>query len=136
MLENFSRAVRNYVPTSIPVPASAPSPPRVSRPVSFGSFMAPPGASTGPKIPIASPTARKPLGAGPIGNQQNWRMRSGAKLDSADDDEHAIFGSDDEDCESSFSGDQPLTTYPTAAEGDSIVWSRWDTLIENGSRPR
>ncbi|KAG1787184.1 uncharacterized protein HD556DRAFT_1410590 [Suillus plorans] len=136
MLENFSRAVRNYVPTSIPVPASAPSPPRVSRPVSFGSFMAPPGASTSPKIPIVSPTARKPLGAGPIGNQQNWRMRPGAKLDSADDDEHAIFGSDDEDCESAFSGDQPLTTYPTAAEGDSIMWSRWDTLIENGSRPR
>lgn len=140
MLENFSRTVRNYVPTCIPVPASAPSPPRVSKPLSFGSFMAPPGPSSlsppGPKIPIVSPNTRMPLGAGPIGNQQTWRMRSGAQLDSADVDETAIFGSEDEDCESSFSGDQPVTTYPTAAEGDSIMWSRWDTLIENGSRPR
>ncbi|KAG1741253.1 hypothetical protein EDB19DRAFT_1634624 [Suillus lakei] len=138
MLENFSRTVRNYVPTSIPVPASAPSPPRVSKPVSFGSFMAPPGASSlspsGPKLPAVSTS--KPLGAGPIGKQQTWRMRTSAQLDSADVDEPAIFGSEDEDCESSFSGDQPLTTYPTAAEGDSIMWSRWDTLIENGSRPR
>jgi hypothetical protein len=140
MLENFSRTVRNYVPTSIPVPASAPSPPRVSKPVSFGSFMAPPGSSSltppGPKIPAVSQTTRKPLGAGLIGNQQTWKMKSGAQLDSADVDEPAGFGSEDEDCESSFSGDQPLTTYPTAAEGDSIMWSRWDTLIENGSRPR
>lgn len=138
MLENFSRTVRNYVPTSIPVPASAPSPPRVSKPLSFGSFMAPPGPSSlsppGPKVPIVSPATRRPLGAGPIGNQQTWRMRSDAQLDSADVD--ATFGSDDEDCESSFSGDQPLATYPTAAEGDSIMWSRWDTLIENGSRPQ
>lgn len=142
MLENFSRTVRNYVPTSIPVPVSAPSPPRVSKPVSFGSFMAPPGASSlspgppGPRTPIVSPTTRKPLGAGLIGNQETWRMRSGAQLDSAGVDEPAIFGSEDEDCESSFSGDQPLTTYPTAAEGDSIMWSHWDTLVENGSGPR
>ncbi|KAG6373946.1 hypothetical protein JVT61DRAFT_6110 [Boletus reticuloceps] len=39
MLENFSRTVRNYVPTSIPVPTAAPSPPRVSMPISFGNFM-------------------------------------------------------------------------------------------------
>ncbi|KAG2124997.1 hypothetical protein BD769DRAFT_1358492 [Suillus cothurnatus] len=129
MLENFSRTVRNYVPTSIPVPASAPSPPRVSKPVSFGSFMA-------PSWLFESDSTGKPLGAGLIGNQQTWRMKSGAQLDSADVDEPAGFGSEDEDCESSFSGDQPLTTYPTAAEGDSIMWSRWDTLIENGSRPR
>lgn len=142
MLENFSRTVRNYVPTSIPVPVSAPSPPRVSKPVSFGSFMAPPGASSlspgppGPRTPIVSPTTRKPLGTGLIGNQQTWGMRSGAQVDSAGVDEPAIFGSEDEDCESSFSGELPLTTYPTAAEGDSIMWSRWDTLVENGSGPR
>ncbi|KAG1733244.1 uncharacterized protein EDB91DRAFT_1149677 [Suillus paluster] len=139
MLETFSRTVRNYVPTSIPVPASAPSPPRVSKPVSFGSFMAPPGPSSlsppGPKIPIVSPTARKPLGTGIDGNRSTWRMRTGGQLDSADVNEPAIFGSEDEDSETTFS-DQPLTTYPTAAEGDSIMWSRWDTLIENGSRPR
>ncbi|KAG2742106.1 hypothetical protein P692DRAFT_201871117 [Suillus brevipes Sb2] len=122
MLENFSRTVRNYVPTSIPVPASAPSPLWVLKPLSFGSFMASPGPSSvslpGPKIPIVSPTTRKPLGAGPIGNQQTWRMRPGVQLDSADD----------------ISPWQ--LTYPKAAESDSIMWSCWDTLIENGSSPR
>src|ERR1700760_2188897 len=41
-LESFSRTLRTYVPSSIniPVPRSAPSPPLVSRPVSFGSFSA------------------------------------------------------------------------------------------------
>ncbi|KAL0948774.1 hypothetical protein HGRIS_008904 [Hohenbuehelia grisea] len=43
MLESLSRTVRGYVPSSvsmsIPVPSAAPSPPLVSRPVSFGSFL-------------------------------------------------------------------------------------------------
>ncbi|KAF8638773.1 hypothetical protein AX17_001968 [Amanita inopinata Kibby_2008] len=41
-LESFSRTLRTYVPSSIhiPIPRSAPSPPLVSRPVSFGSFSA------------------------------------------------------------------------------------------------
>ncbi|KAG1766309.1 hypothetical protein EDD22DRAFT_1011548 [Suillus occidentalis] len=47
-----------------------------------------------------------------------------------------MFGSEDDHFESSFSGDQALTTYHTAAEGNSIMWSRWDTLIESSSRPR
>ena len=135
MLETFSRTVRNYVPTSIPVPAAAPSPPRVSRPVSFGSFMAPPGHST-PSPPTVPSTTSNPLGAGVNGNQPTWRMRTGSQLDSADVEEPAIFGSEDEDSETTFSVDQPLTTYPTAGEGDSIMWSRWDTLIESGSKPR
>ncbi|OJA20381.1 hypothetical protein AZE42_06676 [Rhizopogon vesiculosus] len=125
MLENFSRTVRNYVPTSIPVPAAAPSPPRVSKPVSFGSFMAPPGPSTD----------SNPLVAGVNGNRPTWRMRGGGQLDSVDVDSPTIFSPEDEDGETTFQ-DQPLTTYPTAAEGDPIMWSRWDTLIENGSRAR
>jgi hypothetical protein len=130
MLETFSRTVRNYVPTSIPVPAAAPSPPRVSKPVSFGSFMAPPGPS------IVSSTNNNSLGAAVIGNQPTWRMRGGGQLDSADIDVPSIFSPDDEDCETTISTDQPLTTYPTASEGDDIMWSRWDAFIENGSRTR
>ena len=45
MLESFSRTLRTYVPSSIPIPTAAPSPPLVSRPLSFGSFMT--GARTG-----------------------------------------------------------------------------------------
>ncbi|KAK2465840.1 hypothetical protein APHAL10511_001481 [Amanita phalloides] len=39
-LESFSRTLRTYVPSSIHIPRAAPSPPLVSRPVSFGSFSA------------------------------------------------------------------------------------------------
>ncbi|KAF8622444.1 hypothetical protein AX15_007027 [Amanita polypyramis BW_CC] len=48
-LESFSRTLRTYVPSTIPIPVprSSPSPPRVSRPVSFGSF----SASRGPLQP-------------------------------------------------------------------------------------
>jgi len=130
MLETFSRTVRNYVPTSIPVPAAAPSPPRVSKPVSFGSFMAPPGPS------ILSSADSNPLGATVKGNQPAWRMRGSGQLDSADVDVPATFSPESEDCETTTSTDQPLTTYPTSSEGDAIMWSRWDTLIENNSRAR
>ncbi|KAF8432219.1 hypothetical protein L210DRAFT_3650516 [Boletus edulis BED1] len=45
MLEKFSRTVRNYVPTSIPVPTAAPSPPRVSIILDWhSSFREAPGA--------------------------------------------------------------------------------------------
>lgn len=125
MLETFSRTVRNYVPTSIPVPAAAPSPPRLSKPVSFGSFMAPPATST------VSSTNSNPLVAAINRDQPTWRMRPGGQ-----DDPSAIFGTEDDDYETPFSTDQSLTTYPTAAEGDAIMWSRWDTLIESGPRVR
>lgn len=55
MLDSLSRTVRAYVPTSIPIPNAIPTPPRVSRPVSFGSFF------TGPPAPSssASPASRQ-----------------------------------------------------------------------------
>ncbi|KAF8952387.1 hypothetical protein BDZ97DRAFT_1930866 [Flammula alnicola] len=46
-LENLSRTIRGYVPSNvhIPIPIAAPSPPLVSRPVSFGLFSGSPAAS-------------------------------------------------------------------------------------------
>jgi hypothetical protein len=42
ILETFSRTVRTYDPSSIHIPSTPrPTPPRVSRPVSFGKFMNP-----------------------------------------------------------------------------------------------
>ena len=29
-----------------------------------------------------------------------------------------------------------LTAYPTVAQGDSVLWSRWDSLSQLGSKPR
>jgi hypothetical protein len=45
VLESLSKTMRTYVTSSIRVPSAAPSSPRVSRPVSFGSFMSPGGAA-------------------------------------------------------------------------------------------
>ena len=38
LLESVSRRVRTYVPSSILIPAACPTPPHVSRPVSFGTI--------------------------------------------------------------------------------------------------
>ncbi|KIK97003.1 hypothetical protein PAXRUDRAFT_825396 [Paxillus rubicundulus Ve08.2h10] len=123
MLENFSRTVRNYVPTSIPVPTAAPTPPRVSRPVSFGSFM---GVNLGS---LNSPAMGRNISDRHRRHATESLPSSRAKeaLDGED------FGSEDE-------GAPPenlrLTAYPTVSEGDTILWSRWDTLTQHNSKPR
>ncbi|TFK53256.1 hypothetical protein OE88DRAFT_1696117 [Heliocybe sulcata] len=61
MLESFSRTVRTYVPSSIPIPSAAPSPPRVSRPVSFGSFMSSSPALRGDRHPSAGSPGYDPV---------------------------------------------------------------------------
>jgi len=48
-------------------------------------------------------------------------MGGSGHLDSADVDVTATFSPEDEDCETTTSTDQPLTTYPTSSEGDAIV---------------
>jgi hypothetical protein len=55
MLEIFSRTVRNYVASSIPIPTAAPAPPLVSRPNSVvGSFMPSTLLSVSPPLPAHS----------------------------------------------------------------------------------
>ncbi|KIJ59762.1 hypothetical protein HYDPIDRAFT_177705 [Hydnomerulius pinastri MD-312] len=129
MLENFSRTVRNYVPTSIPVPTAAPSPPRVSRPVSFGSFM---GANLGaPSTPPAITPGSDRRRSRALGTHPSTRAK-GAHRDSTEV-EVTLFGSEDEDA----SPENPrLTAYPTVGEGDAILWSRWDTIAQLNSKPR
>lgn len=39
MLENFSRTVRNHIPSSISIPAAAPAASYISRPITACSFM-------------------------------------------------------------------------------------------------
>lgn len=70
-LESFSHTIRNYVPSSIPIPTAAPSPPRVSRPVSFGSFL----------TPATAPTARDRSTSGES-YDDTWR-RHGSEASSA-----------------------------------------------------
>lgn len=132
MLENFSRTVRNYVPTSIPVPTDTPSPPRVSRPVSFGNFMGTnlghsPSHSSERDSSTGTPSSDRHR-ARQSPNQPLSRVR-GSVVDSPE----VILGSEDVDV---AHGNHLLTAYPTVAEGDSVLWSRWDSLPQLGSKPR
>ncbi|KAF9224657.1 hypothetical protein BS17DRAFT_86268 [Gyrodon lividus] len=135
MLENFSRTVRNYVPTSIPVPTAVPSPPRVSRPVSFGSFM---GADLGPS---GSPSMGRNRPTSTLGSDRRRSSTLGTHSSHRAQETHGdspdvevtIFGSEDED----VSPENPrLTAYPTVGEGDTILWSRWDSLTQLNSKSR
>ncbi|KAI6035853.1 hypothetical protein EDC04DRAFT_2703228 [Pisolithus marmoratus] len=130
MLETFSRAVRNYVPSSISIPTAAPSPPRVSKPVSFGSFDILPGFSSvasGERHTQGSPYRRRPSGAS--GAQHPLGSIGAYSGDFIEPD--TLFGSEeDEDTGAPSRPTSPSTAYPTVGEGDPVVWSRWDTLIQ------
>ncbi|KAG9309762.1 hypothetical protein JVU11DRAFT_10136 [Chiua virens] len=133
MLENFSRTVRNYVPTSIPVPVAAPSPPRVSRPVSIGSFMGPNGnyPRSFEQDPLIGRSSLDRRRASQSQSQAVARTR-GSLIDSPET-QRTILGSDDGDI---VPGNHLLTAYPTVAEGDNVVWSHWDSLPQSHSMPR
>lgn len=135
MLENFSRTVRNYVPTSIPVPTAAPPAPRVSMPVSFGNFMgvnighSPPHSSERESLPGTPPLDRRRA-------RQSLSQPFSRERDSvvgSPEVQTTISGSEDGDL---IRGNHLLTAYPTVAEGDSVLWSRWDHLPQLSSKPR
>lgn len=44
-----------------------------------------------------------------------------------------ILGSEEADVSV---GNHLLTAYPTVAEGDSVLWSRWDSLSQLSLKPR
>jgi hypothetical protein len=104
VLQSLTRTIRNYVPSSvplsIPIPTAAPSPPAVSRPVSFGSFSQPRTVShhtepTDSDLP--------PFDGG-------------------------VFASD-EDLEGIGVLRRKANPYPTSPgseQHDEIIWSKWD----------
>ncbi|THH09407.1 hypothetical protein EW146_g8694 [Bondarzewia mesenterica] len=110
-LENISRTMRNYVPSSIsiPIPSAAPSPPRVSRPVSFGSFMSPSGQ-----------TDRRRGSAG-TEHRQPWS----ADQSTGDGD---IFSLDEQGGDEHIGGGRARVRYPGVNDADEIRWSKWDSL--------
>ncbi|KAI6096747.1 hypothetical protein F5141DRAFT_1011714 [Pisolithus sp. B1] len=129
MLETFSRAVRDYVPSSISIPTAAPSPPRVSKPVSFGSFDVLPGfssAASGERH-TQIPTHRRRL-SGASGTHHpsgSTRVYSGHPFEP-----DTLLGSEEDGHTGALSKPaSPSTVYPTVGEGDPVVWSRWDTRI-------
>ncbi|KAF8125490.1 hypothetical protein EV363DRAFT_1225882 [Boletus edulis] len=130
MLENFSRTVRNYVPTSIPVSTAAPSPPRVSMPVSFGNFMghSPTHSSERESLTGTPPSERRRV---PRSSGQHF-SRSRASVVGSPEVQTSTLGSEDGEV---IRANHLLTAYPTVAEGDTVLWSRWDSLVQLNSKP-
>ncbi|KAI0333347.1 hypothetical protein GY45DRAFT_1344085 [Cubamyces sp. BRFM 1775] len=144
-LESFSRTIRNYVPSSIPIPTAAPSPPRVSRPVSFGSFLTP---STAPSDPVRD---RTPSGGMP----DTWKRR-GSDVGTADprgrlpwagqqayrsadkDQDMPVFSLDDDVPEDGpHEADRRTTRYPGVGDTEEVLWAGWDVLAdEEHAKPR
>ena len=130
-LETFSRTIRNYVPSSIPIPSAAPSPPRVSRPVSFGSFLSP-SAPTAPAHPPSSPSSAE------------WRRRTSDAAHARQNrssGEMPVFSLDD-DVPREDDGDRRATRYPGVGDTESVLWAGWDILTNvtdgsgDGVKPR
>ena len=116
-LETFSRTIRNYVPSSIPIPSAAPSPPRVSRPVSFGSFLNPtaPTATSPSASSLTAAERRRRPSDGPSGRQH----RTSAEM--------PVFSLDD-DVPRDDDGDRRTTRYPGVGDTETVVWAGWDAL--------
>jgi hypothetical protein len=131
MLESFSRTVRNYVPSSIPIPTAAPTPPRVSRPVSFGRFMSNDGS-----MRVQGGARNLTEHAGPDGHEYGSRR--------VNVDRESVFPLDPDNPDSrdgifdSESGEGSINhAYPSHRldGGDEITWARWDVLA-NGKAGR
>ncbi|KAH9949200.1 hypothetical protein B0H21DRAFT_840758, partial [Amylocystis lapponica] len=131
-LETFSRAIRNYVPSSIPIPSAAPSPPRVSRPVSFGSFLTP---AMSPRIharDASIPDTWKRRGSDVAGARpdQHWSTQRGVDLG----EEAAVFNLDDEVVQRAGGEEGRVDMrYPGVGDAEEILWAGWDTLAEDRS---
>ncbi|EIN05352.1 hypothetical protein PUNSTDRAFT_127829 [Punctularia strigosozonata HHB-11173 SS5] len=122
-LDSLSRTIR----------AAIPSPPRVSRPVSFGSFL-PPSAALNPSRSTASSSRSPALSSSPAGKR---RGSSAASTDPAADlrglsVEEDVFVMDEdggEEQRESRGGVRYPGTGAPAEEADPVLWARWDESI-------
>ncbi|KAI0693476.1 hypothetical protein BC835DRAFT_1071237 [Cytidiella melzeri] len=122
-LESFSRTIRSYVPSSIPIPSASPTPPRVSRPVSFGSFLTPSRVGT-PATRVLSPPVHGRRSRGSDANADYRRHLTEWRDQFAEDELNTAVFNLDEDAQPTV----PHTKYPSGNHGEDIIWSRWDSL--------
>ncbi|KAI0766225.1 hypothetical protein BD413DRAFT_494502 [Trametes elegans] len=144
-LESFSRTIRNYVPSSIPIPTAAPSPPRVSRPVSFGSFLSPATTSSAvspdrERAKPSSPETWKRRGsdvsaAGRGVSDGLQRMTYGGVVDR----DMPVFSLDDDIPEGRDGAQEDElrrgTRYPGVGDTEQVLWAGWDVLADS-ERPK
>ncbi|KAI9069024.1 hypothetical protein FKP32DRAFT_1641461, partial [Trametes sanguinea] len=154
-LESFSRTIRHYVPSSIPIPSAAPTPPRVSRPVSFGTLLSPSAGVPVPTVPSAA-VARERTASGDA--EETWKRRgSDTAATTADprgrlprmdqqqpsramgrDGDMPVFSLDDDVPEETpDESDRRGTRYPGVGSTEEVLWAGWDVLTDAGhGKPR
>ncbi|EMD31859.1 hypothetical protein CERSUDRAFT_119431 [Gelatoporia subvermispora B] len=132
-LETFSRTLRNYVPSAIPIPSVAPTPPRVSRPLSFGSFLNPVSTPMNThRDADAGDQHRRRASEDTSSRRMSWTTQGAHDLGN-----NAIFSLDEEVIEDDLRHDAHLTSrYPAEKPPEQVVWARWDTLELSGCSKR
>lgn len=126
-LEAFSRTIRTYVPSSIAIPSATPSPPRVSRPVSFGSFLNPSTHHNGNTQYLG-----KHRGSDTRADARPTWEGSHSRKPPADG---GVFDLDEEVIQDKSSEDGSTDTrYPGVEYSEDILWAGWDNLVEDCQR--
>ncbi|GJE97284.1 hypothetical protein PsYK624_135000 [Phanerochaete sordida] len=134
-LESFSRTIRGYVPSSIPIPSVAPTPPRVSRPLSFGTLLSPTrgvsSSSSRSRGPDLEETTKRRGSDVSADHRARWREQQPV----LDENDGAVFSLDEEVAPEAI---RPTfaTRYPGTNSGEEILWSAWDSIEANGSSRR
>lgn len=132
-LESFSRTIRGYVPSSIPIPSVAPTPPRVSRPLSFGTLLSPTRSTSSSHsrgADLGETTKRRGSDVSP-----DQRMRWHEQRPISEENDGAVFSLDEEVATESV---QPSfsTRYPSSSNAEDIVWTSWDSIEAGDVTPR
>ncbi|OCH85153.1 hypothetical protein OBBRIDRAFT_798469 [Obba rivulosa] len=133
-LETFSRALRNYVPSSIPIPSAAPTPPRVSRPLSFGSFLSPSATQmTHQHDGEVGDKHRRRASEDVSSRRMSWATQGSPDLGG----NNPIFSLDEEVMEDDLHHDARFTSrYPVEEPLEPIAWAGWDNLTIDGRSRR
>lgn len=132
-LESVSRTIRGYVPSSMSIPSVAPTPPTVSRPVSFGSFLTPTRAGRRVSNADDGQWKRRGSDASTGVSHAAWEENQPLQAGQAQDEE--VFNLD----EDVTSEDRSRTlrpapaTYPSTSRNESILTSAFGTIIDGNS---
>ena len=136
-LESLSRTIRGYMPSSISVPSAVPTPPRLSKPVSFGSFLTPTRAATVTAHrtgPSAEGVDAGHPGVSAAPNRQDAVSWS-EQHSSANDIEDGVFNLDEDvhQGQDSLVAGQITNAYPGVTNGEDIVSASFSDLRQGDS---
>lgn len=136
-LESLSRTIRGYMPSSISVPSAVPTPPRLSKPVSFGSFLTPTRTATVSAHRTGSSAEGVDAGLqqGSAALNRQDAVSSRVQHPSADHIEDGVFNLDEDvhQGRDPFAEGQITDAYPGVTNGEDIVSASFSELRQGNA---